>query len=122
MPKKGKGTAEPVEQRIDPSDGGTYTFAEMSKFYANTYKKMEIMSYWDNCKSAAEPKAKAKVKAKAKAKVKKEPKPPKVIKVGDVFPAFELHLGFPPDKVALTERFKDKKVLLMGLPGAFTPC
>ena len=29
--------------------------------------------------------------------------------------------GFPPEKVTLAERIKDKKVILLGLPGAFTP-
>mmetsp|Transcript_112101 Transcript_112101/g.317134 ORF Transcript_112101/g.317134 Transcript_112101/m.317134 type:complete len:147 (-) Transcript_112101:4-444(-) len=50
----------------------------------------------------------------------KEPKPPKV-KVGDEVPAVELDKGFPPEKVALKDLCKDKKVVLVGLPGAFTP-
>jgi len=50
----------------------------------------------------------------------KEPKPPKV-KVGDTIPAVELDKGFPPEKVALKDFCKEKKVVLVGLPGAFTP-
>ena len=33
----------------------------------------------------------------------------------------ELDLGFPPTKVALSERVRGKNVILVGLPGAFTP-
>jgi len=124
----GKGKAKgKQEKRIDPSDGASYTFAEMSEFYHGTYKKAGIQSYWDNCKEAAAPKAKAKAKEKAKAKAKakatdKKPKPQRVIKVGAKFPDVELHLGFPPDKINMLERLKDKKVVILGLPGAFTPC
>jgi len=50
----------------------------------------------------------------------KEPKPPKV-KVDDPIPAVELDKGFPPEKVALKDFCKGKKVVLVGLPGAFTP-
>jgi 2-Cys peroxiredoxin 5 len=44
-----------------------------------------------------------------------------VIKVGDTLPAVTLDYGFPPEKVNLLERSKGKKIILMGLPGAFTP-
>ena len=44
-----------------------------------------------------------------------------VIKVGDTLPSVTLDLGFPPEKVNLLERAKGKNVILMGLPGAFTP-
>jgi len=53
-------------------------------------------------------------------KAAQEPKPPKV-KVGDSIPAVELDKGFPPEKVALADFCKGKKVVLVGLPGAFTP-
>lgn len=33
----------------------------------------------------------------------------------------ELDLGFPPTKVVLSERVRGKNVILVGLPGAFTP-
>jgi len=36
-------------------------------------------------------------------------------------PSVELDKGFPPEKVALGEFCKGKKVVLVGLPGAFTP-
>lgn len=45
------------------------------------------------------------------------------INVGDEIPSgLELDFGFPPIKVALDhQRIKGRKVLLVGLPGAFTP-
>jgi peroxiredoxin len=55
-----------------------------------------------------------------KLEAKKEPRPPKV-KVGDTIPAVQLHKGFPPEMLDLGEFCKDKKVVLVGLPGAFTP-
>jgi peroxiredoxin len=36
-------------------------------------------------------------------------------------PNVELHFGFPPEKVEIAKRIAGKKVILMGLPGAFTP-
>ena len=41
--------------------------------------------------------------------------------VGQKVPAMELDFGFPPSKVNLAERVAGKKVVLVGLPGAFTP-
>jgi len=123
-PKAEKAAKAPVEKRIDPADGESYTLEEMSKFYKGTYNKAAVKSYFDNCK-APEPKAKAKAKAKAKVKAEakeKKPRPVKVIKVGDKFPDMEMHLGFPPDKINMLERLADKKVIILGLPGAFTPC
>ena len=32
-----------------------------------------------------------------------------------------LDYGFPPEKIDLAERVAGKKVVLVGLPGAFTP-
>jgi 2-Cys peroxiredoxin 5 len=43
------------------------------------------------------------------------------IKVGDMIPDVSLDKGFPPTKVSLREATKGKKVVLVGLPGAFTP-
>ena len=44
------------------------------------------------------------------------------IDVGDNIPNdLTLHHGFPPAKISLDDRFANKKVLLIGLPGAFTP-
>lgn len=43
------------------------------------------------------------------------------IKVGDMIPDVSLDKGFPPSKVSLREATKGKKVVLVGLPGAFTP-
>jgi peroxiredoxin len=44
-----------------------------------------------------------------------------VIKVGDSIPNVGLDLGFPPEKVMLGDFCKGKKVVVVGLPGAFTP-
>ena len=44
------------------------------------------------------------------------------IKLGDSVPQFlKLDLGFPPEKIELASRVAGKKVILVGLPGAFTP-
>lgn len=44
------------------------------------------------------------------------------ISVGDSIPeGVELDFGFPPQKVDLSHRMKGKNVILLGLPGAFTP-
>lgn len=45
----------------------------------------------------------------------------KVPKLGDSVPDVNLHRGFPPTMVSLRELCKEKKVVLVGLPGAFTP-
>jgi len=41
--------------------------------------------------------------------------------VGDAIPNVGLDEGFPPEKVMLGDYCKGKKVVLVGLPGAFTP-
>mmetsp|Transcript_31594 Transcript_31594/g.72105 ORF Transcript_31594/g.72105 Transcript_31594/m.72105 type:complete len:125 (-) Transcript_31594:404-778(-) len=43
------------------------------------------------------------------------------VKVGDAVPDVSLDLGFPPEAFKLKEFCKGKKVVLVGLPGAFTP-
>jgi len=43
------------------------------------------------------------------------------VKVGDLIPDVSLDSGFPPEKVSLRELTKGRKVVLVGLPGAFTP-
>jgi len=44
------------------------------------------------------------------------------IKVGDAIPdQANLHFGFPPEKINIKERVAGKNVILLGLPGAFTP-
>jgi len=50
-----------------------------------------------------------------------DPAVAKNVKVGDAIPDVSLDKGFPPEKVALSEFCKGKKVVLVGLPGAFTP-
>eukprot|EP00930_Biecheleria_cincta_P020228 TRINITY_DN1525_c0_g1_i2.p2 TRINITY_DN1525_c0_g1~~TRINITY_DN1525_c0_g1_i2.p2 ORF type:complete len:146 (+),score=31.54 TRINITY_DN1525_c0_g1_i2:55-492(+) len=44
------------------------------------------------------------------------------VKVGDTIPNIGLDDGFPPEKIMLGDYCKDKTVVLVGLPGAFTPC
>lgn len=41
--------------------------------------------------------------------------------VGEALPTVELDVGFPPERVNLAERVKGKRVIVVGLPGAFTP-
>lgn len=40
--------------------------------------------------------------------------------VGDKVPNIEMHKGFPPDKINLPEYCAGKKLIMLGLPGAFT--
>lgn len=46
---------------------------------------------------------------------------PPAIKAGDKLPFGELDFGFPPQKVTLPSYLSNRKVLIVGLPGAFTP-
>jgi len=47
----------------------------------------------------------------------------KTIAPGDVIPAITIDEGFNPiSDVNLAERTKGKTVVILGLPGAFTPC
>ena len=41
--------------------------------------------------------------------------------IGQKVPSLDLDFGFPPAKVNLAERAAGKKVIVVGLPGAFTP-
>lgn len=44
------------------------------------------------------------------------------VKVGDKIPShLELHSGFPPNIVNLSKYISGRSVILLGLPGAFTP-
>ena len=43
------------------------------------------------------------------------------INVGDTVPDVTLHMGFPPKQVDIKEYVAGRNVILMGLPGAFTP-
>ena len=44
-----------------------------------------------------------------------------MVKVGDQVPNVDLHFGFPPEKINFAERCEGNKVILVSLPGAFTP-
>ena len=41
--------------------------------------------------------------------------------VGKSLPKETLDFGFPPEKIDLAARVANKKVIIVGLPGAFTP-
>ena len=41
--------------------------------------------------------------------------------VGDRVPDLALDIQFTPKEVSLPQRMKGRKVILLGLPGAFTP-
>lgn len=43
------------------------------------------------------------------------------VKVGDTIPSALVQSGFPPEEFDMAKRIAGKKVILMGLPGAFTP-
>lgn len=43
------------------------------------------------------------------------------VAVGDKIPSVNLHEGFPPDMVDAADYVKDKNMIIVGLPGAFTP-
>ena len=43
------------------------------------------------------------------------------VKVGDLVPDIDLDYGFPPEKVNLKKYCAGKRIVLVGLPGAFTP-
>lgn len=72
------------ERRVDPSDGSSYTFSELTTFYQDTYKKKALQAYWDDecrpvlsrraAKAAKEAQPKGKAKAKAKAQPEFQPK------------------------------------------------
>lgn len=41
--------------------------------------------------------------------------------VGQKVPSVNLHSGFPPDMVNAADYVKGRSVIIVGLPGAFTP-
>eukprot|EP00928_Gymnodinium_smaydae_P012872 TRINITY_DN146_c0_g1_i1.p1 TRINITY_DN146_c0_g1~~TRINITY_DN146_c0_g1_i1.p1 ORF type:complete len:207 (-),score=68.43 TRINITY_DN146_c0_g1_i1:211-831(-) len=43
------------------------------------------------------------------------------VKIGGAAPDAEVYAGFPPEKLSFKSMIAGKKVILMGLPGAFTP-
>jgi len=110
-----------MEKRIDPDDGKAYTWEEFLGFYKGTFTPKKIEAYWDSCAVRGKGKGKAKAKAKATAGAAEAKTPLRRLRVGDEMPDVSLHKGFPPEKVSLPELCKGKLVVLVGLPGAFTP-
>lgn len=45
----------------------------------------------------------------------------RVVTANTKLPLVDLHFGFPPDKVNIASYAAGKKMILVGLPGAFTP-
>jgi len=43
------------------------------------------------------------------------------IKVGDTLPEANLDIGFPPTATPLKKLCSKRKIVIVGLPGAFTP-
>lgn len=43
------------------------------------------------------------------------------VAVGDAIPSVDMHEEFPPEMVNLAEYSKGKSIIMVGLPGAFTP-
>jgi len=43
------------------------------------------------------------------------------IKVGDKVPPSDLHWGFPPQRINVAQHVAGRSVVVVGLPGAFTP-
>jgi glutathione synthase/RimK-type ligase-like ATP-grasp enzyme len=132
---KGKGKSAPPapEKKIDPEDGQSYTWEELSAWYKGKYKKNEISQYWEStCKSSgkkgkakaepvkeskskngskADPKAKSKAKAKpepkAKAKAEPEAKAKPERPKGRPAQAGQYFSGKPINVSALTKLTKD---------------
>jgi hypothetical protein len=106
-----------MEKRLDPDDGKAYTWEEFQAFYKGTFGAKKIETYWDKCAV----KGTGKGKAKAKAGAAEGKTPVRRLRSGDEIPDVSLHSGFPPEKVSLPELCKGKLVVLVGLPGAYTP-
>jgi len=103
-----------VEKRIDPEDNTAYTWEELSAYYKGKYKNKDINTYWEETCWPQKRKSKGRKNASKTAS--------RTVKVGDKVPDVSLDLGFPPTKVglkSLSEQYK--KLVIVGLPGAFTP-
>jgi hypothetical protein len=119
--------------RVQAESDGTYYAAEVVTVSTSknrskapvkiSYKGYEGYDEWvggDRLRSKA---IKASTPPKAEKKEGEAPaeKAPKRLAVGKPIPNVTLQFGFPPDKINLQERCKGKRVILVGLPGAFTP-
>jgi len=51
----GPSSNSPGERRIDPGDGGAYTWQELRARYAGEYTKRESEAYWEACKVVKPP-------------------------------------------------------------------
>jgi 2-Cys peroxiredoxin 5 len=110
------------------SDGAYYAVeivaVSESKNRAKAPVKVSYKGYdgYDEWVSGARLRCKA-LKVTVEKPPPKEKKPPKVIQVGDKIPSIEIDEGFNPiGKVDMAEATKGKKVIILGLPGAYTPC
>jgi len=121
--------------RVQAESEGVYYAAEVllvsdSKSRAKapvkiSYKGYEGYDEWvagDRLRSKTLKVTKEEKKEKGEEVVKKVKKV-KVIGVGDKIPAITIDEGFNPiGKVDMAEATAGKKVIILGLPGAFTPC
>lgn len=62
----------PAERRIDPEDGGAYTYEEIAVFYSHKFKKKDIKEYWEHACWPAKDGGKRKPQAKAEIEVSEE--------------------------------------------------
>jgi len=87
--------------------GGDGTFKSISSYYvARKRNNLQIMSL-DNSQSLSSSSSFPRIALN--------------IYIHIQFPSAILHKGFPPDKIDLSDYIKGRSVIVVGLPGAFTP-
>merc|ERR1711920_968118 len=120
--------------RVQAESDGVYYAAEVVLVSdAKTRAKAPVKISYKGYEGYDEWVAGDRLRSKALKVVKEEPKKEeekvkkvkkvKVIKPGDKIPAITIDEGFNPiGKVDMAECTKGKKTIILGLPGAFTPC